>query len=350
MIGTLLKGLFKAIGKILGFAFFVFGILLAVLLIGGAFSSNAIYSVSSSSGIFTLDSIDFLVYLFNSDGQFQFAKYALIVVFIIPVIALIYGGMRLLFGIKGNTGIGIGLSVLWIIAIISCLFIGLQVGASFSDEAEVVEYKPVISNYRDYVLRLDDEIPPGTEVIPFSDNDFFFSTDDSNFYLGYTEFTIEKGEGDSLVIEVRKSANGPSIKKSTENARGISYTFSQDANLINLSSFIQFERQNGIRGQEASLVLKLPVGKVVYLDPSLEAILFDVENVTGTYDSDMLGKRWVMLENGLTCLDCQEIKGIDSEELKKMFSNKTSFETSSSSQTGFHFPELATYFITRLIS
>ena len=350
VIGTLLKGLFKAIGKILGFAFLVFGVLLAVVLVGGAFSSNAIYSVSSSSGIFTLDSIDFLVYLFNSDGQFQFAKYALMVVFVIPVIALIYGGMRLLFGIKGNTGIGVGLSVLWVIGIISCLFIGLQVGASFSDEAQVVDHQPVISSYRDYVIRLDDEIPPGDEVIPFSDNAFFFSTDESNFYLGYTEFSIEKGDGDSLVIEVRKQANGPSLKRSTKNARGISYVFSQEANLINLRSYIQFEREDGIRGQEASLVLKLPVGKVVYLDPSLEAIIFDVDNVTGTYDRDMLGKRWVMLEEGLTCLDCQGIEGVDSDELKKLFSKNTSFETTSSSQSGFHFPELATYFITSLTS
>jgi hypothetical protein len=213
-----------------------------------------------------------------------------------------------------------------------------------------VDYQPVISNYRDYVITLDDEIPPGDEVIPFSDNDFFFSTDDSNFYYGYTEFSIEKGEGDSLVIEVRKQANGPSLKRSTENARGISYVFSQEANLINLRSFIQFEREDGIRGQEASLILKLPVGKVVYLDPSLEAIIFDVDNVTGTYDRDMLGKRWVMLEEGLTCLDCQEIKGIDSRELKGLFSKNTSLETTSTSSTDFHFPELATYFITRLTS
>ena len=350
MIGTLLKGLFKAFAKILGFAFFVFGLFLIVLLMGGIFSSNAVYSFSSSSGIFTLDSIDFLVYLFNSDGQFQFAKYALMVVFVVPVIALIYGGMRLLFGIRANTGIGIGLSVLWIIALISCLFIGLQVGANFSDEARVVDYQPVKSNYRDYVIRMDDEIPPGDEVIPFSDKDFFFSTDESNFYTGYPEFTIEKGEGDSLVLEVRKSASGPSIKRSTENARGISYSFVQDANLINLRSFIQFEREDGIRGQEALLVLKLPVGKVVYLDPSLEAILFDVENVTDTYDRDMLGKRWVMMENGLTCLDCQGIKGIDSEELKKVTSQKTSFEMTSTNSTGFHFPELATYFITSLMN
>jgi len=29
----------------------------------------------------------------------------------------------------------------------------------------------------------------------------------------------------------------------------------------------------------------------------------------------MLGKRWVMLEEGLTCLDCEKIEGVTSSQL-----------------------------------
>ena len=41
----------------------------------------------------------------------------------------------------------------------------------------------------------------------------------------------------------------------------------------------------------------------------------NIANVTDTWDSEMLGKRWVMLEDGLTCLDCDEIEGITTIQL-----------------------------------
>ncbi len=41
---------------------------------------------------------------------------------------------------------------------------------------------------------------------------------------------------------------------------------------------------------------------VVYLDASIENLIYDIQNVTDTRDSKMLGENWVMLEDGLTCL------------------------------------------------
>ena len=40
----------------------------------------------------------------------------------------------------------------------------------------------------------------------------------------------------------------------------------------------------------------------------------------------MLGETWVMLEPGLTCLDCSEIKGISTTELDSIKLNNIVFE------------------------
>ena len=50
-------------------------------------------------------------------------------------------------------------------------------------------------------------------------------------------------------------------------------------------------------------------------------VIYDVENVTNTWDEDMLGKKWIMLEDGLTCLDCLGIEGVSSYELDLIQSN-----------------------------
>ncbi|MFB0924999.1 MAG: hypothetical protein QMB65_06925, partial [Vicingaceae bacterium] len=74
-------------------------------------------------------------------------------------------------------------------------------------------------------------------------------------------------------------------------------------------------KKNKIRGQEINVNIYLPVGKSIYLDKSLRHVIYDIDNVTRTRDRKMLGKRWVMLEEGLTCLDCEKIEGVTSSQL-----------------------------------
>jgi len=81
----------------------------------------------------------------------------------------------------------------------------------------------------------------------------------------------------------------------------------------------------------------------------MEPMIFDIDNVSGTWDDDMLGKRWVMLEDGLTCLDCTDIKGINSDELDELSSEVSSDEDASEMTATFRFPQLLTYFINSLI-
>jgi hypothetical protein len=58
------------------------------------------------------------------------------------------------------------------------------------------------------------------------------------------------------------------------------------------------------RGQHVKLILKVPVGKSVFLKQGSRHIIYDIKNVTNTYDGDMIGKTWTMTEDGLECKTC----------------------------------------------
>ena len=70
------------------------------------------------------------------------------------------------------------------------------------------------------------------------------------------------------------------------------------------------------RGQELRLTLYLPVGTEIFLDPSIENLIFDIENVHNIWDGNMVGHTWRMSEKGLVCLDCEEIEYFDESEIE----------------------------------
>jgi hypothetical protein len=58
--------------------------------------------------------------------------------------------------------------------------------------------------------------------------------------------------------------------------------------------------------QELYLTLEIPVGMVVFLDHSLEDLIYDIKNVNNMWDYDMLGHYWKMEEEGLSCISCED--------------------------------------------
>ena len=57
------------------------------------------------------------------------------------------------------------------------------------------------------------------------------------------------------------------------------------------------------RDQSVKMILKIPVGKTIYMDESIEDIIYDIENVTNTWDHHMGGHYWMMTNEGLKCTD-----------------------------------------------
>ena len=62
------------------------------------------------------------------------------------------------------------------------------------------------------------------------------------------------------------------------------------------------------RSQELRATLYLPVGSKIFLDPSVENLIYDIENIYDMINRDMIGHTWEMSNNGLICLDCHDVQ------------------------------------------
>ena len=122
--------------------------------------------------------------------------------------------------------------------------------------------------------------------------------------FGFPEVDIEKSETDSFQLVVIKGAQGASNKEATIRARSINYDFTQNDSLLNFSAYFDILKEDKWRDQSVRIVLKVPVGKVIYLNRNMKNIIYDIENVSDTWDDDMVGRRWVMTLDGLKCMDC----------------------------------------------
>ncbi|MCO6498855.1 MAG: PspC domain-containing protein [Vicingus serpentipes] len=319
VLGVILTSVFKVLGKIIGVAFLIIGTFWLVALIGMLVGSNTIFSITSD-GIFSVEAIDFFNLIFVSEDQFYWALTGVLLAIGIPIITLIYGGIKLLLKIKTHYSIGLGMFIIWIIGVSICAMVGIRVATELTNDESYTNTEVINNSINEFYISAAIETSPGKGIL--EDRFSVISLDKDSIFLNDIRLYIYESKTDSMELKVVKHANGRSRKEAINNAKMITYHYAINDSLIYLNNYLSTLKQNKIRGQEVKLKLYLPVGKTIFLDKSLKHIIHNVANVTDTWDHNMLGEKWVMLEDGLTCLDCDEIEGITSEQLNLLRSTK----------------------------
>jgi hypothetical protein len=116
-------------------------------------------------------------------------------------------------------------------------------------------------------------------------------------------------------LVILNTARGNTSKEAAQRAEAIEYNFSLKDSTLSFEPYFSFSVDNKWRNQEVKLTLLVPPGKSVFIDKSAGKIIYDIENISNTWDSDMLGKKWTMLNNRLACVNCFD--GWEGKEEKK---------------------------------
>lgn len=313
-IGDIIVGILKVLMYIVGGFFALIGLvvlfalcvaLLAVLGVGGI-----------TIPVFISD-------LFLSPAQQFWSMLAVFLIVGIPVIMLIYAGIRILFRIKETNHIfrktAISLMVLgWIIGFIMVAIIGRE----FNSEGKQRIMVPLVNPTTDTIFvdvmkdsRYDEEDKNNRNFgFMFGHRMSVTTGEELKMVPENVVLDIQKADGDHFELVEIKSSRGTTDKQAYENATKINYNLEQKDSLLMFSEYFPLPKGIKYRNQKVKLILKVPVGKSVYLGERSSWIIYDIDNVTNTYDGNMTGKTWTMTERGLECKSCNFDSSNDEEQ------------------------------------
>lgn len=314
-IGDVLLNVGKVLLKILGVLMVIFGVIFFLGLFSSVFGMSFLTNnteIKEWIDLLLLDGKDFYLGLIG------------IAIFIgTPIIMMIYGGIKILFKIRySNRWVNLTAGIIWVIGFFLLLTLGIKTGSDFNKTSKVRENIEVMP-YNTLYLKMH-ETPVNLQEINSSDedeegernyrssrrnNDYMIGSNNGlKYLLGHAQLNIIKSQTDKITLVVVKEAKGSDKRTATERAKNISYQLFQADSIIEFDNLFKVNNADKFRMQDVNVILKLPVGKIVYLDKTLENLIYDIENITNTYDGDMINRRWIMTENGLKCLDCNGIE------------------------------------------
>lgn len=319
LVGKLLIGLLKFLGKIIGFFILMAGILGFVSILTVPFGLPTMISIGNDGVVSSFVVKDILNNLVGGAGTMAWITIAGMLVYGIPMLAMAFLGTKLLFNYSSPTkGIVVSGLALWLIGIVMSSFIAMSVMSDFSSEGtrtETVELQLNTDPSKTIHLGLNHELGDDEPTV---EADIFglelLASGNSTELYGQPEFDIKRARTGGPALVVRRSANAKKKEDAVERASKIDYGFTMSDTSLLLNGYFSIPEGELWRTQDVELELLLPVGYTVYLSDEMGKIIYDIDNVTNTYDGDMLGRRWTMTPKGLACVDCEGLEDDSSYE------------------------------------
>lgn len=322
-IGSMLGAFFRVFGKLLGLFLVLIG-LFFLICIGLLFAVPGCDTFSICNGFGML---------YENQQQELLASIAIFLFIGIPLIMLVYAGIKLLFGIKTKKKfVARGAGILWLVGLVLVIILGNQVVGQFADEAtskntiELIQPKcdTLFLRVKEIKERYEGNAPGknhftlsvGTDGISMRKK-YLLSDNGQNIYFDLPKLNIVPSESDNIEIVVNNIAMGKDRKEALIFAKNIQYDVSQKDSLIEFMPYFSIPKDEIWRNQRVRVEVRIPKGKTVYISKNMKNILFDIDNETDTYDGDMVGRRWIMSEEELRCVDCEGLIEKTSKKNKK---------------------------------
>lgn len=220
----------------------------------------------------------------------------------IPIVAIILFGLRLVNNTKIHMNYKIGIFVLWIISLFFLLNSAKDISIEFQEEAKNTIIENIITVSDTLYLNMNDVDrvfdnafdAKGFKVTPFEDN-----------LMGIgMQLDVVKSKNDNFNLIKEVIARGKNKQIAKERTEEVGFEFILEDDYLIFDDFFTISTQKW-RMQELDLTLEIPVGMVIFLDHSLEDLIYDIKNQENMWDYDMLGHYWKMEKEGLSCISCE---------------------------------------------
>jgi phage shock protein PspC (stress-responsive transcriptional regulator) len=321
-ITNLAGAILKFAAKAIGIFFIIFGVFTLAVLMASLFSDYSTIHIAHNNDMQSYNFRELMLMFFNDSSEINLAILGIFLMVGIPLLMIIYKGVRLIFKIKERNRIAsITASILFLLGLSISVYVMFDIAQDFQTPAKQVQKITLKTPSRNilYVQTdLSDKYDADDELDDDNDNDEVnihigkkdgkhVQFNDEGISFSSPEFDVVASKTDSFELVLIRTARGSSKKIAYERAGNFNYSFSQADSVLNLSNYFNLSKNEKWRAQDLKVVLRVPRGKQVYLSKSLRHIIYDIDNVTNTHDSKMMNRRWVMNADGLTCVDCDGI-------------------------------------------
>ncbi len=317
-VGDFIGDILRAFGK---FIAGIFGIVITIVSI--AVLVGLTIAIFSGVGLFSFAVPHEITAMVLTNSQLWWLVIGGILAIGIPFTLLLLNGLKILFKVKLNLRmIGAVMAGLWLVGIAICVLTGVRIASEFQRSATIKQSSMVtnMSGNRIFLQSTPDNVDydfNNDEIVRFGD--LFVLDDNADSVVNrVVDLDIEQSENDSTYVIITRYSRGRTYDEAKDLAEAISYNYVVKDSALMLPEQFNISTSSKYRGQHIKVLLKVPVGKSVVLDKSLDGMLSDVSNVTDTWDWDMLGHEWKMTKDGLECNQCPGISDKDDNEHKDM--------------------------------
>jgi phage shock protein PspC (stress-responsive transcriptional regulator) len=304
---------FRGLYGLIGLAFIVAGILAILALFSFIFNNALPNFLSFGSNIFDWKPFLGLLPIHVSTS---YVSVLLFILLVIPFLMLVLFGTKALFGYRSK-GKFIGYSglTIWIVGIVLASLVAIQVFENYSAESNHVRHEKINEqNTQVLYLSLNNKYDSDFNNPEYTVSNYNIAkTKKSMKLFGKPLLNIKKSPNKESNIKLSYTANGKTKKDAFKRAKKIQYLWQERDSFLYFNPYFTFNENHKLYKRELLLTIELPVGKTVYIDSNMIDLIYDIENTQNIWDEDMIGKKWIMTEDGLSLLD-SEVKNIEKEE------------------------------------
>jgi len=229
----------------------------------------------------------------------------------IPLLAMLYVGTKLVFNYRSNsTAVGLGMVGIWLLALVGLVVVSANEASGFKSTSSLSGTETIYPTPgKTLALQLgEDKFGDFSNLDWDLDRFKAVQVDGKSLLLGEPCLDIEKSSANEIVLVIKKRARGKTQAEANEYIRKIVYNYQVSDTTITFDRWFLPGENSRWRDQRVDMTLKIPEGTAVYLGENMEEVIHNIENVSNTWDGDMIGKTWIMTPEGLALKESPEAK------------------------------------------
>lgn len=325
-LGRLIKGIFKAIVKIIGLFMFLLGSTLVIATVLGIIGLGTVQFQGN-------DFFSLIEYAIPENISLVWVYIISLCLLGIPALVLAILGLKLLVNKMSFIGrpAKIILLLLWISSVIGLCIIIASAGASIAFEGKITSSKDLlIDTDKVYEISMIDSSYEGYDNIRINGNNLSLSFDEDGeeqFKLFNIKTAIAPSTDGIGKLQITYLARGANMATAKSNASTIEYPIKIEDNRIILPDFFSIN-QKRLTHQQIKLIIRLPEGTKFKWNEEFEYHYYSDINrdVVFLESKTIQSDQTYMMENGkAVCLDCPVI-----EESEENIENKEDSTSSNS--------------------